>query len=114
MGILWIHFIVEYMGGKYWEQKIFRKTNKQEVLTDLLPKHCQTKFRFVLNPTMVDDSAQDVCHKLLYHLRMSNLHFQVKDKIRKRFLKGCKGPASSSWDSFMGDLKRLEEQKSPI
>ena len=61
-------------------------TNKQEVLTDLIPKQSQTKFRFANCPTMVDVSAQDVCNttasrtfdKILEIIQSSNLNFQLK------------------------------------
>jgi hypothetical protein len=50
---------------------------------------------------MVDVSAHDVCHQLLYQLRMSNLHFAISETphsvqimLRKRFLKDSKGPAT--------------------
>jgi hypothetical protein len=48
---------------------------------------------------------------------MSNLHFASSETphsaqiiMRKRVLKGCTGPSSSSLDYSLGDLKKLEEQ----
>ena len=55
---------------------------------------------------MVDVSAHDVCHQLLYQLRLSNLHFglsetphSVQIMLRKRFLHGSKGPALTPYTS---------------
>ena len=67
-------------------------------------------------------SAQDVCHQLLYELRMSNLHFALSEKphsvqivIRKRFLNDKQGPAKPTpQPSFHEQVNLLETENSDL
>jgi uncharacterized protein YnzC (UPF0291/DUF896 family) len=66
---------------------------------------------------MDDVSAHDVCHELLYHLRSSNLHFALSETphsvqimLRKRYLKGFKGPVKRPNSSFQ-DNENVDHQK---
>ena len=50
---------------------------------------------------MAEVSPHDVCHQLLHHLRLSNLHFALHETphsaqimLRKRFLKDVKHPTA--------------------
>ena len=64
-------------------------------------------------------SPQDVCHQLLYELRMSNLHYALSETphsvqivIRKRFLKDKTGPAKPPSQFFSQDqeLQRVDSR----
>ena len=67
---------------------------------------------------MDDVSAHDVCHQLLYQLRMFNLHFAISETphsvqimMRKRFLRDSKGPATFFLKiSALQDYEILEHQ----
>ena len=70
----------------------------------------------------VEASAQDVCHQLLYELRMSNLHFALSETphsvqilIRKRFLNDKQGPAKPTpQPSFHEQVNLLETENSDL
>ena len=69
---------------------------------------------------MAEDSALDVCHQLLYQLRVSNLHFALSETphsvqivIRKRFLKDSNGPIKSL-NSNLQDFDKLKCEKNVI
>ena len=64
-------------------------------------------------------SPQDVCHQLLYELRMSNLHYALSETphsvqivTRKRFLKDKTGPAKPPSHFFYQDqeLQRVDSR----
>ena len=69
---------------------------------------------------MVNISAHDVCHQLLYQLRLSNLHFALSETphsvqimLRKRFLKDSNGPATKTSEHFsLQDYENLKHQNS--
>ena len=64
---------------------------------------------------MDDVSAHDVCHELLHHLRLSNLHFALSETphsvqimLRKRYLNGSKGPVRRPNSNFQ-DYENVED-----
>ena len=68
----------------------------------------------------IDISAHDVCHALLYQLRLSNLHFGISETpysvqilLRKRFLREATGPATSFSRNFTyhQEVENFEHQK---
>ena len=89
------------------------------MFTNLIQESFKPSLDF-LNSTMADDSALDVCHQLLYQVRLSNLHFALSETpysvqivIRKRFLKDSNGP-SKVLSSNLKDFERLKEEKNLV
>ena len=80
---------------------IFFSARQTRRVNRFITKPELNQLQIIINPTMADTCALDVCHQLLYQLRLSNLHFalsetphSVKIMMRKRFLKDFSGPAS--------------------
>ena len=66
-------------------------------------------------------TAPEVCHQLLYQLRLSNLNFVISETpysaqilLRKRFLKDVEGPACPNLTNQFSNSKNLEDENKVI
>ena len=71
-------------------------------------------------------TAHEVCHQLLYQLRLSNLNFMISETpysaqilLRKRFLKDVQGPAPSNLNNQVSkdlenETKIIKEEKDDL